>query len=138
MEDEQDAQSKFEKKRSEAQTSHGRLLAEKQVSSSRCLSEQYTDHDWFRLTKRYLDNLCSRQTLIQEIATRHSIAGYDHDLNEAEMAEFEQKLEDAIDEQNKKIQTMKVSWWSRAFLIFYPKTNLFSRSETPLGRSQTV
>jgi hypothetical protein len=39
---------------------------------------------------------------------RHSIAGYGHDLNEDEMADFVAKLEELIDAQTKKIESMKV------------------------------
>lgn len=84
--DEQDALAVYERKRSAAQTSHGRLLALKQ---------------------RHQDMLEARKTLIRELSEKHDIPGYDHDLSDHEMQVFEEKLEDTIHAQQKKLDKVK-------------------------------
>ncbi|POY72024.1 DNA repair protein RAD50 [Rhodotorula taiwanensis] len=84
--DEQDALAVYERKRSAAQTSHGRLLALKQ---------------------RHQDLLEARKTLIRELSEKHEIPGYDHDLSDHEMQAFEEKLEDTIHAQQKKLEKIK-------------------------------
>ncbi|KAK4701138.1 DNA repair protein RAD50, partial [Phenoliferia sp. Uapishka_3] len=84
--DEKDGQEKQEKKRSIAQTNHGNLQAQKD---------------------RYDDNLVNRLKIIQEIATRHEMSGWDHDLTTDEVAEFVEQLEARIAKQGKKIEDIK-------------------------------
>ncbi|GAA5876452.1 hypothetical protein JCM3774_003780 [Rhodotorula dairenensis] len=84
--DEQDALGVYERKRSAAQTTHGRLLALKQ---------------------RHQDMLEARKTLIRELSEKHDIPGYDHDLSDHEMQAFEEKLEDTIHAQQKKLDKIK-------------------------------
>ncbi|KAM0751848.1 hypothetical protein T439DRAFT_220597 [Meredithblackwellia eburnea MCA 4105] len=84
--DERDRLDKLEKKRGVGLTSQGTLLALKQ---------------------RYEENLVNRQTLIQEISTRHSISGFDHDLTKEEIDEFINKLESAVNEHTRKIEEIK-------------------------------
>ncbi|KAI5481385.1 DNA repair protein rad50 [Pseudohyphozyma bogoriensis] len=86
LQDEADHQEKLEKKRSGAQVTQGKLQAEKQ---------------------RFHDNQAARQTLIKEIATKHSISGFDHSLGEEEMDEFVRKLDGEIEKQQKKIRDLK-------------------------------
>lgn len=90
--DERDAQDKLERKRGIAQATQGNLQAQKD---------------------RYEENLVTRQKLIREIATRHDISGYDHDLDEDEVTGFMDTLEAAIKEQGKKIEKIKVRFFSR-------------------------
>ncbi|BGP20318.1 hypothetical protein JCM10213_002053 [Rhodosporidiobolus nylandii] len=84
--DEQDSLSAYERKRSAAQTAHGRLLALKQ---------------------RHQEMLEARKTLIRDLSEKHGIPGYDHELSDREMQEFEEKMEDAISAQQKKIEKVK-------------------------------
>ncbi|KAK4330749.1 DNA repair protein RAD50 [Rhodotorula toruloides] len=84
--DEQDTLANFERKRSAAQTTHGRLLALKQ---------------------RHQAMLEARKSLIRELSEKHEIPGYDHELNEREMQEFEEKMEDVIVSQQRKIEKIK-------------------------------
>ncbi|SCV74588.1 BQ2448_7617 [Microbotryum intermedium] len=85
--DETDSLSAQERKRSLAQTSHGRLLAQKQ---------------------RHEENVQTRQMLVRELSVKHGIDGYDHDrLGEEEMREFEEKLDEAIAEQVAKVDKIK-------------------------------
>ena len=84
--DERDAQDKQEKLRSRAQMQNGNLQAQKD---------------------RYDENLVNRQKLIQEIATRHNIAGYDHDLSAEECIEFVERLEANIRKQGTLIEKIK-------------------------------
>lgn len=108
--DERDAQEKQEKKRSQAQTSQGTLLAQKDVSlrGSVLASGEILLIRFPFLQQRYDENKTNRQKLIQETATRHSIPGYDHDLSDDEIAEFVERLEAAITAQSKKIDGIKV------------------------------
>ncbi|GJN94490.1 hypothetical protein Rhopal_007572-T1 [Rhodotorula paludigena] len=84
--DEQDSLAAYERKRSQAQTAHGRLLALKQ---------------------RHQDMQEARKTLIRELAQNHGIPGYDHELSEREMKEFEEKLDEASIAQANKIDKIK-------------------------------
>ncbi|GAA5916492.1 hypothetical protein JCM6882_001738 [Rhodosporidiobolus microsporus] len=84
--DEQDSLSAYERKRSQAQTAQGRLMALKQ---------------------RHQENLEARKTLIRDLSEKHSIPGYDHELSDAEMAMFEEKMEEAIEAQQKRIEKIK-------------------------------
>ncbi|GAA5908969.1 hypothetical protein JCM8208_007130 [Rhodotorula glutinis] len=84
--DEQDSLAVHERKRSQAQTTHGRLLALKQ---------------------RYQDMLEQRKALVRDLAEKHGIAGYDHDLSDAEIKAFEEKLDEAVVAQQKKIEKIK-------------------------------
>ncbi|GAA5863503.1 hypothetical protein JCM8547_007267 [Rhodosporidiobolus lusitaniae] len=84
--DEQDSLAAYERKRSVAQTAHGRLLALKQ---------------------RHLEMQEARKSLIRDLSEKHSIPGYDHELSDREMQEFEEKMEDAVLAQQKKIEKIK-------------------------------
>ncbi|GAA5989043.1 hypothetical protein JCM11641_002306 [Rhodosporidiobolus odoratus] len=84
--DEQDSLAAYERKRSAAQTTHGRLLASKQ---------------------RHQEMLEARKTLIRDLSDKHSIPGYYHELSDGEMQEFEEKMEEAILGQQKKIEKIK-------------------------------
>ncbi|GAA5930091.1 MRX complex DNA-binding subunit [Sporobolomyces koalae] len=85
--DEQDSLAAYERKRSQAQTSHGRLQALKQ---------------------RHLDLQEARKTLVRELSEKHSIPGYDRELlSEADTNDFEEKLEEAISIQQAKIDKIK-------------------------------
>ncbi|SCZ98307.1 BZ3500_MvSof-1268-A1-R1_Chr3-2g06284 [Microbotryum saponariae] len=85
--DETDSLAAQERKRSTAQTSHGRLLAQKQ---------------------RHEENVEMRQMLVRELSVKHGIDGYDHDrLGEEEIREFEEKLDEAIAEQAAKVDKIK-------------------------------
>ncbi|KAK4051618.1 DNA repair protein rad50 [Microbotryomycetes sp. JL201] len=86
LEDENDVLASNERKRSRAQTKHGQLLAEKE---------------------RHATNLESRQALVRELSGRHAIPGFDHDLTEEEIAEFEDKLEASVVQHTSKIEQMK-------------------------------
>ncbi|TNY22035.1 AAA domain-containing protein [Rhodotorula diobovata] len=84
--DEQDSLAVHERKRSQAQTTHGRLLALKQ---------------------RYQDMLEQRKALVRDLAEKHGIAGYAHELSDAEIKAFEEKLDEAVVAQQKKIEKIK-------------------------------
>ncbi|GAA5827048.1 hypothetical protein JCM3770_002453 [Rhodotorula araucariae] len=84
--DEQDSLAVHERKRSQAQTMHGRLLALKQ---------------------RYQDMLEQRKALVRDLAEKHGIAGYAHELSDREIKEFEEKLDEAVVAQQKKIEKIK-------------------------------
>ncbi|KAM0789720.1 hypothetical protein ACM66B_006577 [Microbotryomycetes sp. NB124-2] len=86
LDDENDVLASNERKRSRAQTKHGQLLAEKD---------------------RHAANLESRQALVRELSERHSIPGFDHDLTEEEIAEFEDKLESSVVQHTSKIEQIK-------------------------------
>lgn len=105
LSDETDKLGSSERKRSQAQTAHGRLLAEQQVRPS----PRPQELELMELgTKRHLDTIEARQRLVQEIATRHQIPGFDHQLTDGEIIDFEDKLGSAITAQQKKIETLKV------------------------------
>lgn len=59
--------------------------------------------------QRHQDMLEARKTLIRELSEKHDIPGYDHDLSDHEMQVFEEKLEDTIHAQQKKLDKVKVS-----------------------------
>ena len=59
--------------------------------------------------QRHQDMLEARKTLIRELSEKHDIPGYDHDLSDHEMQVFEEKLEDTIHAQQKKLDQVKVS-----------------------------
>ncbi|GAA6019292.1 hypothetical protein JCM8202_000967 [Rhodotorula sphaerocarpa] len=84
--DEQDALAVYERKRSAAQTTHGRLQALKQ---------------------RHQDLLEARKSLIRELAEKHEIPGYDHSLSDHEMQNFEEQLESSIVAQQRKLDRIK-------------------------------
>ncbi|GAA6059582.1 hypothetical protein JCM10212_000638 [Sporobolomyces blumeae] len=87
LSDEQDSLAAYERKRSQTQTSHGRLQALKQ---------------------RHLDLLDARKVLIRDLSEKHSIPGFDRELlSEADMKEFEDKLDEAITAQQNKIEKIK-------------------------------
>jgi DNA repair protein RAD50 len=50
----------------------------------------------------------ARKSLIRELSEKHDIPGYDHELNEREMQEFEEKMEEVIVAQQRKIEKIKV------------------------------
>jgi DNA repair protein RAD50 len=71
--------------------------------------------------KRHTDLLESRKALIRDLAEKHNIPGYDHELSDREMAEFEEKLEEATVAQQRKIEKIKVRLlfpFSHLFLLF--------------------
>ncbi|GAA5829449.1 hypothetical protein JCM5353_001337 [Sporobolomyces roseus] len=87
LSDEQDSMAAYERKRSQAQTSHGRLQALKQ---------------------RHLDLLDARKVLIRDLSEKHNIPGFNRELlSEADMNEFEEKLEESISAQQAKIEKIK-------------------------------
>lgn len=47
---------------------------------------------------------------MRELSEKHSIPGYDHDLTEDEIREFEDKLDDAIVQQSSRIEKIKASF----------------------------
>lgn len=114
--DEMDSLAAYERKRSQAQTTHGRLLALKQVRLSSLSPPLFP----FRLRKncrltfpaspsqRHIDLLESRKALIRDLSEKHNIPGYDHELSDREMAEFEEKMEEAIVAQQRKVDKIKV------------------------------
>ncbi|GAA6018937.1 hypothetical protein JCM11491_005685 [Sporobolomyces phaffii] len=87
LSDEQDAMAAYERKRSQAQTSHGRLQAMKQ---------------------RHLDLVEARKVLVRDLSEKHNIPGFNRELlSEADMSEFEDKLEESISGQQAKIEKIK-------------------------------
>ncbi|KAK4056438.1 DNA repair protein rad50 [Microbotryomycetes sp. JL221] len=86
LDDEQDVLASNEKKRSRTLTKHGQLTAEKE---------------------RHLTNLENLQNLVKELSLKHGILGFDHDLNQEEIQDFEDKLENAILVQSTKIEKIK-------------------------------
>ncbi|GAA5936924.1 hypothetical protein JCM1841_001408 [Sporobolomyces salmonicolor] len=85
--DENDSLAAYERKHNQAQTNYGRLQAMKQ---------------------RHLDMIEARKTLVRDLSEKHNIPGYDRDiLSEHEMDEFEEKLEEAIAAQQRKIEKIK-------------------------------
>lgn len=59
------------------------------------------------ILQRYLEVLESRQTLVRELSEKHSIPGFDHDLSEDEIRDFEERLEEAVVAQSSKIAKIK-------------------------------
>lgn len=59
-------------------------------------------------SQRHLDLLESRKTLIRDLSEKHSIPGYDHELSDREMLDFEEKMEEAIVTQQNKLEKIKV------------------------------
>ena len=59
--------------------------------------------------QRHAEVLKQRQSLIHELGEKHSIPGYaGHRLSDEEIAEFEQKMDEAINRQTTKIERIKV------------------------------
>lgn len=54
--------------------------------------------------------LSQRQTLIHALGEKHRIPGYAHKLSDDEIAEFEQKMDNAITQQTAKIERIKVRY----------------------------
>lgn len=60
--------------------------------------------------QRHLDLLEARKVLVRDLAEKHNIPGFDRNLlSEADMNEFEEKLEESISAQQAKIEKIKVS-----------------------------
>ncbi|GAA5991630.1 hypothetical protein JCM5350_007782 [Sporobolomyces pararoseus] len=87
LSDEQDSMAAYERKRSQAQTSHGRLQAMKQ---------------------RHLDLLEARKVLVRDLSEKHNIPGFNRELlSEDDMNQFEERLEECISAQQGKIEKIK-------------------------------
>ena len=69
-----------------------------------------------------------RKALVRDLAEKHGIAGYDHDLSDAEIKAFEEKLDEAVVAQQKKIEKIKVRSHPLRLL---PLLVLFHRSLLP-------
>lgn len=113
--DEADKLRRYEEKRSVVQTSHGRLQSEKQVRSAPFLFDLL----WCRWTdlvtcpfscggQRHEAAKAKRQELIQRISARHQIPGYNGILSDDEMTSFEAELDNAIRDQQRKLEETKV------------------------------
>lgn len=57
-----------------------------------------------------------RKALVRDLAEKHGIAGYAHELSDAEIKAFEEKLDEAVVAQQKKIEKIKVRSRKRAVL----------------------
>ena len=61
-----------------------------------------------RRVQAHEENVEARQTLVRELSVKHRIPGYEHELSDEEMAEFEDKMDEAIAAQKTKIDKLKV------------------------------
>lgn len=134
--DEQDALAVYERKRSAAQTTHGRLQALEQVRTSRsvpCFACLLTVPF---CAQRHQDLLEARKSLIRELAEKHEIPGYDHSLSDHEMQNFEEQLESSIVAQQRKLDRIKVGDLALPDVQLLTDTSMFGAERGPCRREQ--